>query len=101
MNPFNPYKREHNLHWTVLQMRTLLGNTLKLKSSTYISYAALEARMIIERVEFEILAMAALLNGICCEFATAAADMSSAANKCRICYPDKISAKFVSLFCKN
>jgi len=59
MNPFNPYKREHNLHWTVLQMRTLLGNALKLKSSTYISYAALEARMIIERVEFEILVMAA------------------------------------------
>ncbi len=59
MKPFNPYEREHNLHWTVLQMRTLLGNALKLKSSTYISYAALEGRMIIERVELEILAMAA------------------------------------------
>ena len=59
MKPFNPYQREHNLHWTVLQMRTLLGNALKLKSSTLISYAALEARMIVERVEFEILVMAA------------------------------------------
>lgn len=59
MNPFNPYQREHNLHWAVLQMRTLLGNALKLKSSTLISYAALEARMIVERVEFEILVMAA------------------------------------------
>jgi hypothetical protein len=59
MRPFNPYKREHNLHWAVLQLRTLLSNAIEQKSSTYISYAALEGRMIIERVEFDILVMAA------------------------------------------
>lgn len=59
MKSFNPYKREHNLHWTVLQLRTLLGNAIEKESSTYISYAALEGRMIIERVEFDILVMAA------------------------------------------
>ncbi|MDD4438160.1 MAG: hypothetical protein PHS04_09025 [Tissierellia bacterium] len=59
MKPFNPYNREHNLHWSVLQLSTLLGNAIEKNSSTYISYAALEGRMIIERVEFEILVMAA------------------------------------------
>lgn len=59
MKAFNPYKREHNLHWSVLQIRTLLGNAIEKESSTYISYAALEGRIIIERVEFEILVMAA------------------------------------------
>lgn len=59
MKSFTPYKREHNIHWSVLQLRTLLGNAIEKESSTYISYAALEGRIIIERVEFEILVMVA------------------------------------------
>jgi hypothetical protein len=50
---------EHHIGWSIEQLKTLLSTALNLKSSTIISYAALEARITIERIEFELLVMAA------------------------------------------
>lgn len=59
MKNYDFHRREQNLHWSILQIKTLLGNAQKFKSSPFITYAALEGRIIIERIEFEILVMAA------------------------------------------
>jgi hypothetical protein len=59
MKKYNFHQREQNIHWSILQIQTLLENANNQKSSSYICYAALEGRMIIERIEFEILVMAA------------------------------------------
>ena len=59
MIKYNFHVREQNLDWSITQIEVLLDNCLKQKSTPYLLYAALESRMIIERVEFEILVMSA------------------------------------------
>jgi len=59
MQVYNFHKREQNISWSINQMKTLLTNAEKFKSSSFIIYAALEGRLIIERIEFELLIMAA------------------------------------------
>lgn len=53
------YQREQNLCWSINQIDLLLCNVINKRSSTFISYAALECRMIIERLEFQIVVLAA------------------------------------------
>ena len=52
------HQRELNPAWSILQISELLRIAIEQKSSTLISYAALEGRIIIERIEYEILIMA-------------------------------------------
>ena len=59
MEKFNPYIRSQNLSWSIIQIRVLLNQTERDRSSTFLSYAALECRMIIERLELAPLVMAA------------------------------------------
>lgn len=59
MEKFNPHLRKQNLSWSVIQIKVLLNQTEKDKSSTFLSYAALECRIIIERLELAPLVMAA------------------------------------------
>lgn len=55
MNKFNPHNREHNIHWSINQIKTLITTAQSNQSSSFIVYAALECRNIIERIEYEIL----------------------------------------------
>lgn len=59
MEKFNPYIRRQNLSWSIFQIKMLINEIIKNKSSSFISYAALECRIIIERLEFAPLVMAA------------------------------------------
>ncbi len=59
MEKFNPHNRKQNLSWSIIQIKVLLNQTERDKSSTFLSYAALECRMIIERLELAPLVMAA------------------------------------------
>jgi len=59
MAKFNPYIRRQNLSWSIIQIKVLLTQIERDKSSTLLSYAALECRIIIERLELAILVMAA------------------------------------------
>jgi hypothetical protein len=57
MRHYDFYKREFNPSWSVIQIEELLKVVIEKKSSTLISYAALEGRINIERIEYEILLM--------------------------------------------
>ena len=59
MEKFNPYIRKQNLSWSIIQIKVLLNQIERDKSSTFLSYAALECRIIIERLELDPLVMAA------------------------------------------
>lgn len=59
MEKFNPFIRKQNLSWSIIQIKVLLNQIEKDKSSTFLSYAALECRIIIERLELAPLVMAA------------------------------------------
>jgi len=59
MEKFDPIIRKQNLSWSIFQIRLLLSQIERDKSSTILSYAALECRIIIERLELEPLVMAA------------------------------------------
>jgi len=59
MEAFNPITRKQNLSWSIIQIKLLLNQVEKQKSSTILSYAALECRIIIERLELTPLVMAA------------------------------------------
>lgn len=59
MEKFNPHNRKQNLSWSIIQIKVLLNQTERDKSSTFLSYAALECRIIIERLELAPLVMAA------------------------------------------
>jgi len=59
MIKYDFHKREQNLDWSIKTIEVLLENSTRLESASYLIYAALECRIIIERVEFEILVMAA------------------------------------------
>ncbi len=59
MIKYDFHKREQNINWSINTIEVLLENSTRLKSASYLIYAALECRLIIERVEFEILVMAA------------------------------------------
>lgn len=56
---FNPFIRRQYYTWNITQLGVLLSNAKAMKSSSYVSYAALEARMAFERVEYELLRIAA------------------------------------------
>ena len=59
MEEFNPHKRKQNLSWSIIQIKVLLNQTERDQSSTFLIYAALECRIIIERLELAPLVMAA------------------------------------------
>jgi len=59
MNPYKFHERELNPSWSILQMKELLKIAIDQNSSTLISYATLEGRIILERIEFEIITMSA------------------------------------------
>lgn|GEM_PF-6036926 len=58
MNEYYFHKRVQNISWSILQLKALLELIKKQESTSLLSYAALEGRMVIERIEFEILVMA-------------------------------------------
>lgn len=58
MKKYDFHKKEQNISWSIHQMKTLIDLIKRQESTSLISYAALEGRMIIERIEFEILVMA-------------------------------------------
>jgi hypothetical protein len=59
MEIYDFHRREQNLAWSILHIKTLLDIAQKQKSSSLIIYAALEGRIILERIMFEILVMSA------------------------------------------
>ncbi len=59
MEKFNPHIRKQNLSWSIIQIKVLLNQSERDKSSTFLIYAALECRIIIERLELAPLVMAA------------------------------------------
>lgn len=59
MEKFNPYIRKQNVSWSIYQIKMLLNQIQRDNSSTFLNYAALECRIIIERLELAPLVMAA------------------------------------------
>lgn len=59
MEEYSPHKRNQNLSWSIKQIKVLLNQAKRDGSATWIIYAALECRIIIERIEFELIVMAA------------------------------------------
>jgi hypothetical protein len=58
MKAYDFYKREQNPDWSRLTIKSLLAYAKEHKCSSFIIYASLEARNVIERVEFEVLVIA-------------------------------------------
>jgi hypothetical protein len=59
MEEYSPHKRNQNLSWSINQIKVLFNQAKRDNSATWIIYAALECRIIIERIEFELIVMAA------------------------------------------
>lgn len=59
MPNFNPHERTLTVTWLLEQIKLLLKSAKHLSDSSLILYAALETRNLFERLEFELLAMAA------------------------------------------
>jgi hypothetical protein len=59
MEEFSPHIRHQNLSWSINQIKLLINQAKKDRSATFIIYAALECRNIIERIEFELIVIAA------------------------------------------
>ncbi len=55
MARFNPNYRIHNISWSINQIKFLLAIAQDKQSSSFVFYATLECRKIIERIEYEIL----------------------------------------------
>ncbi|MDD3789719.1 MAG: hypothetical protein PHO94_13655 [Petrimonas sp.] len=59
MEKYSFADRRLNVHWNILQMKVLIENAKMQNGSSFVSYAALEGRIAIERIEFSILLGAA------------------------------------------
>lgn len=59
MQKFDFHSRYQNIDWSIKQIESLLILAKNHNNSSFVIYAALEARNILERVEYEILFMAA------------------------------------------
>lgn len=59
MEKFDFNKRYQNIDWSIKQIEALLILAKRHNNSSFVIYAALEGRNIIERIEYEILVMAA------------------------------------------
>jgi len=59
MNKFNPYIRSIEVNWLIAQIESLLIMFNERKNPSLTLYGCLEARNLIERVEYELLAIAA------------------------------------------
>lgn len=55
MEKYNHHLRQHSFHWNCIQIESFLKNAIEKESTSYISYAALEGRIAIERIEYELL----------------------------------------------
>lgn len=56
---FNPYIRSVEVNWLIAQIESLLNGFHEHKNPTLIIYGCLESRNLVERIEYELLAMAA------------------------------------------
>jgi hypothetical protein len=57
MEKYNHRTRMHSFHWNCIQIENFITNAAENKSTSYITYAALECRIAIERIEYELLAI--------------------------------------------
>jgi len=74
MSEFDTNKRSLDANWLLAQIDLLIYSAKKLSNSSFVIYAALETRNLFERIEFELLAIAAkgtdteiFLRGIRCK----------------------------------
>lgn len=60
MTEFNPTNRTPDANWFLAQIDLLVRSAKEFKDSSLVIYAALETRNLLERIEFELLAMATI-----------------------------------------
>jgi hypothetical protein len=59
MPEFKPHERSLNSSWLIAQINRLIGSAKNFSDSSLVIYAALETRNLFERLEYELLGMAA------------------------------------------